>query len=66
MSNNAFWACTNISIATVLVVLMITIHMSNMETTNAQLEEYKYATAAGLQQQLIGYEKIWVKIDKDK
>ena len=62
MSNNAFWACTNISIATVLVVLMITMLMSNMEATKAQLEEHKYATAAGLQQQLVGYHKIWVKV----
>ena len=62
MSNNAFWACTNISIATVLVVLMITMHMSNIETTKAQLEEHKYATEAGLQQQLVGYHKIWVKV----
>lgn len=62
MSNNTFWACTNISIATVLVVFMITAHIANTETTKARLEEYKHATEAGLQQQLIGYEKIWVKV----
>ena len=62
MSNNAFWACTNISIATVLVVLMVTMHIANIETTKAQLEEHKYATEAGLQQQLVGYQKIWVKV----
>ena len=62
MSNNTFWACTNISIATVLVVLMVTRHIANIETIKAQLEEHKYATEAGLQQQLVGYQKIWVKV----
>ena len=41
---------------------MITAHIANTETTKARLEEYKHATEAGLQQQLIGYEKIWVKV----
>ena len=62
MSNNAFWACTNICIAAVLIVLMISMYLVNTETIKTQLEEHKYATAAGLQQQLIGYEKIWVKV----
>ena len=66
MSNNAFWAYTNICIAAVLIVLMISMYLTNTEATKARLEEHKAATSAGLQQQLIGHEKIWVKIDKDK
>ena len=41
---------------------MITVHIANMETTKARVAEYEAATKAGLQQQVIGTEVIWVKI----
>ena len=45
-----------------VVTLTITIYLSSVNSAKTQLEEHKYATEAGLQQQLIGHQKIWVKV----
>ena len=57
MNDNTFWACD----AAVVITLIVSIHLSNINTTKVKLEEHKVATAAGLQQ-LIGYQKIWAKV----
>ena len=62
MNDNTFWACFCVCSAAVAITLIVSIHLSNINTTKVNLEEHKAATAAGLQQQLIGYQKIWVKV----
>ena len=66
MTDNTFWTCFWACATIMAVAFSTTVHLSNINTTKAQLEEHKAAISAGLQQQLIGHEKIWVKIDKDK
>ena len=44
------------------VTLIITVYLNSVNSAKTQLEEHKYATEAGLQQQLIGHQKIWVKV----
>lgn len=65
MNDNTFWACLWAYGAAVVITLIVSIHLSNVNTAKVKLEEHKTAIAAGLQQQLIGYEKVRVKIDKD-
>ena len=57
MNDNTFWACG----AVVAITFIVSIHLSNINTTEVKLEEHKAATAAGLQQ-LMSYQKIWVKV----
>lgn len=61
MNDNTFWTCFWACGAAVAITLIVSIHLSNINTTKVKLEEHKAAIAAGLQQ-LIGYQKIWVKV----
>lgn len=61
MNDNTFWACFWACGAAVAITLIVSIHLSDINTTKVKLEELKAATAAGLQQ-LIGHHKIWVKV----
>lgn len=61
MIDNTFWACFWACGAVVAITLIVSIHLSNINIIKVKLEEHKAATAAGLQQ-LIGYQKIWVKV----
>ena len=63
MNNNTFWACFWACFAAVAITLIVSVHLSDINTTKVKLEELKVAVAAGLQQQqLIGHGIIWVKV----